>query len=154
VGRVADLALSSEDVRINRRGLGDEVEHGRRVRAAEPDEEEPVIGRLAEAGPLEVQQRRHGLAARQPVAPVAVRVYGNCTPCVVGCALGYRPQAVEERGLDESVQVQGGEALNVGAERGLGDETAVVERFSQGRFRVRCGRPGVQFAEPPDCLLR
>jgi len=45
---------------------------------------------------------------------VAVRVYGNYTPCIVGCALGYRRQAVEERGLDESVQVQGGEALNVG----------------------------------------
>jgi hypothetical protein len=39
------------------------------VRAAEPGQEEPVVGRLAKAGPFEVQQRRH--------APVGWRTWGG-----------------------------------------------------------------------------
>jgi hypothetical protein len=66
------------------------------VRAAEPGQEEPV-GRFAEAGPFEVQQRRHALIAREPVAPVTVRVDRDDCPCVQRRALRYRRQAVEQR---------------------------------------------------------
>src|ERR1039457_5269094 len=79
----AGLALCPEGFRRGRRRAGNDVEDGLRVRAAEP-------------GPFEVQQRRHAPAAREPVAPVTVRVDRDDGLCVPRRALRYRRQAVEQ----------------------------------------------------------
>jgi hypothetical protein len=57
VGRVADLAFGPEDLLGSPRSASDDIKDGIRVRAGESSQEDPVIGRLAEAGPLKIQQR-------------------------------------------------------------------------------------------------
>jgi hypothetical protein len=73
-----------------RRRTGDDVEHGLRLRTAEPGQEEPVINRFAEAGLFEVQQRGHACIAREPVPPVTIRMERDDCLCVQRCALRYR----------------------------------------------------------------
>jgi hypothetical protein len=143
VGCIANLALGPEDLPGDRGGTGNDVENGLLVRAAEPDQEEPVVDRLAEPRPLEVKQRRHALIAREPVAPVAVRVHRDDRLCGQRRALRDRHQAVEQRAAHDSVPVRGREVLDLGQERSLADEAAVVKRFSQRLFGVARGYPAV-----------
>jgi hypothetical protein len=63
-------------------------------------------------------------------------------------ALRDRRQSVEQRAGHDSVPVQGREVLNLGQERSLADEPAVVKRFSQPLFGVARGLPAVQSVEP------
>jgi hypothetical protein len=130
VGCFTDLALCSEGFRRGRRRTGNDVENALHVRAAEPGQEEPVIDRFAEASPFEVQQCRHASIAREPVAPVTVRVNRDDCPCMQRRALRYRRQAIEQMARHDCVPVQGSEVLNLGKERSLPDEPAVVKRFS------------------------
>jgi hypothetical protein len=73
----------------------------------------------------------------------------NC-PCVPRRALGYRRQTVEQMTWHDAVSVQGGEVLDLGEERSLADEAAVVKRFSQRLFGVARRQPPVQTVEPLD----
>jgi hypothetical protein len=114
VGRFADLALCPEGFLGRPRRLRDHVENDLSVRSAEADEEEPVIGRLAKAGPFEVKQRGHGSVVRQPVAPVAVRMDRDDGLRGQRGAVGDCCQTVEQTAGYCSVLVKRGEAGNLG----------------------------------------
>jgi hypothetical protein len=69
-------------------------------------------------------------------------------------ALRYNRQAVEETAGHGSFPASGGEVLDLGEERGLANEPAVVERFEQRIRGLASGYPAVQLPELLNCFLR